>query len=91
MCAFTIAAEPTNQKVELKPKLAAREAEKIAIYEYRKATKGKVALLSVQLFEDANKEWVFVVEDDGADPFPGSELYVRIDKRTGKVLSYFGK
>lgn len=90
-CALANASDSASWKGEFRPKMTVREAENIAIYEYRKATKGKVALLSVQLLEDMSKEWVFVVEDEEQDPLPGSELYVRIDKRTGKVLSYFGK
>jgi type II secretory pathway pseudopilin PulG len=72
-------------------KLTVNKAEKIAINEFRRRSKGTVTRISASLLEDNDREWVFVVENAEQEPSPGSELYVTINKRTAKVESYFGK
>lgn len=71
--------------------LTVKKAEKIAINEFRRRSKGRVARVSARLLESNDREWVFVVENAGEEPAPGSELYVTVYKRTAKVESYFGK
>lgn len=73
-------------------KVIVNKAEKVAIQEFRKRSKGAAATkVSVRLLEDNDKDWVFVVENEEQVPAPGSELYVTVNKKTAKAESYFGK
>lgn len=67
------------------------QAEKVAINEFKKRSRGLATKVSIRLLGDNDKEWVFVVENKEQAPAPGSELYVTVSKRAAKAESYFGR
>ena len=85
------AAPQVDNEIRRDSEVTVSKAEKVAINEFKKRSKGSATKISVRLLEDNNKDWVFVVEDEERTPRPGSELYVTVSKRTAKAEFYFGK
>jgi hypothetical protein len=98
ICSFTLAilgassaAHQVDKKVQQDSRITVSKAEKVAIKEFKRRSRGAATKISVRLLEDNDKDWVFVVENEEQTPAPGSELYVLVSKRTAKAESYFGK
>ena len=88
---LAFAVEPCDSVDDRNIKVTQKEAEKIAVQEFRKQTKANLATISVRQLKGDDQEWAFVLEDNAQLPRPGSELYVRVNKKTGELTSYFVK
>jgi len=88
---LAFAVEPGERANDQHIVVTRKVAEGIAVQEFRKQTKMRLANVSVRSLKGDEQEWAFVLEDSAQLPRPGSELYVRVNKKTGKLTSYFGK
>lgn len=91
ICSPASAFSHVENVVTQEKKITVNTAEKAAIKEFKRRAKGPVTRISVRLLEENDQDWVFVVEDEGPVPVPGSELYVTVSKKKAKAESYFGK
>jgi uncharacterized membrane protein len=91
ICSSVFAEKSNDNNNEKNIKVSQKTAEKIAIQEFKRQTKANEAMISVRQLKGDEQEWAFVLEDSAQMPRPGSELYVRVNKRTAEITSYFGK
>jgi hypothetical protein len=65
--------------------------QKISNAQFKIFTKNKVKAFSSRLVEENDKEWVFVYSDLGTTPGPGSDVFVTVEKISGKATAFYGK
>lgn len=88
---FPLSSLAVTAKSAVLPIKSIKVAKRIALENFKIFTKNKVKKISCELIKEDLKEWLFVFEDADVVPTPGSEVYVVVEKSTGKVTIFYGR
>jgi hypothetical protein len=88
---FSLDAMADAVQARSKELLSVERARLIADAEFKKITKESVKRFSVQLIKNNEQKVAFAYEDLDVPPRPGAEIYIVIEKKTGKVTWWHGR
>ena len=86
-CSLYCSAQPARRQPAPTPavQLSQAEADTVARKFFRARTRGKVVNFSWRFIYDNGEEWVFSFEDLDIVPGPGTDYFVSVHKKTGKI------